>query len=192
MEIFHVQRIICTLLIKLCFYFFSGKSQGKKSAFRPAYSQLIDIRALVGHRTPFVCLTATATKKAIGEIIKSLSLSCSAIIIPPVKENVYYAVIDCVGGPKDLDGFQCICDMLKARGVNCGRCLIFFRRIKYLIEVYDFFADQIDEREHEQLFNMYHLSTPDKVKKCIRHSCGHAKGSTRVIMCSTSFSMGMK
>ncbi len=42
--------------------------------FRPSYQQIEDFRKYIGYQTPCMALTATATEKVLGEIIKKLNL----------------------------------------------------------------------------------------------------------------------
>lgn len=78
---------------------FSGSKQvtrkGTKPAFRPAYGKLSNLRAVVGHTVPVICLTATATLATIEKIKINLGLSLDipTINIPPCKENIKYIVL---------------------------------------------------------------------------------------------------
>ena len=45
--------------------------------------------------------------------------------------------------------------------------------------------------EHNRLFGMFHLKTDDEVKENIYTNYQNELGNTRLVLCSTSFSMGL-
>lgn len=53
----------------------------------------------------------------------------------------------------------------------------------------DFDDSSINDRT--RLFDMYHLKTDEEVKESIAMSYQNPDGHTRVVLCSTSFSMGL-
>ena len=81
--------------------------------------------------------------------------------------------------------------------------IIFFRKIDHISDVYEHLETSlgslayVDYRQggpnddSNRLFDMYHLKTDEVVKESIAASCQDPNGITRVVLCSTSSSMGL-
>ena len=157
-------------------------------AFRPLYGKLGDLRSLLGH-TPVICLTATATIDQQHHIMKLLGMDNPVIIkSPPIKKNITYHVIPV---ETDIDdNFSWLRDYLLKQTYSAPRILIFFRRVKHLSDVYEFLCDVLP-RDLHVLFQMYYMKTEETVKKNILNSFMDTNGHVRIVLCSTSFSMGL-
>ena len=81
--------------------------------------------------------------------------------------------------------------------------LIFFRKIDHISDVFEHLATSLGEKayinftpdgpndDRNRLFDMYHLKTDEEVKETVAASYQSPEGVTRVVLCSTSFSMGL-
>ena len=75
-------------------YGYNRKTRSGKivRAFRPAYSKLRELRAILGD-TPVVAMTATLTTNGQKELKEKLNLGdCFTIVLPPKKDNITYYV----------------------------------------------------------------------------------------------------
>ena len=186
------------------FIFCSGKGDKtrKIAPFRPCYGQLGELRSLVEKKIPVIAMTATATQQTRDIIMKDLCMAnCTQIIVNPNKENVKYSV---ESGCKEIcDNFKWLLELLAANGNDCPRIIVFFRQIKHIVEVFEFLqtnlgdAQYVQNEEHHlngywnRLFAMFHLTTSEKIKHAICDSFRDTNGLIRVVLCSTSFSMGL-
>lgn len=185
-------------------YFFSGKtSKSKQTAYRPCYGRLGELRSLAGSAVPVVALTATATKDTRQTIIKDLCMdNCFELLVDPNKTNIKYWVQEIVDD-NICRNFDWLVTLLRSRGINTPRMIIFFRQIKHISEVYEHLETSLGQDayvnfnprgpndDRNRLFDMFHLKTDEVVKESICDSYQDPKGSTRVVLCSTSFSMGL-
>ena len=192
------------LLIFYFLYVFSGKaSKSKKSPYRPCYGRLGELRSLAGPTVPVVALTATATKETRQTIVKDLCMdNCCEILVDPNKKNIKYWVQE-VTDDSISRNFEWLVTLLRTCGRTSPRMIVFFRQIKHISEVYEHLetslgdAAYVDYNENgpnddrNRLFDMFHLKTDDIVKESICESYQDPNGSTRVVLCSTSFSMGL-
>ena len=186
------------------FSIFSGKaSKSKKTAYRPCYGRLGELRSLAGPAVPVVALTATATKETRQTIIKDLCMdNCFEILVDPNKKNIKYWVQE-VTDDNISRNFEWLVTLLRTRGRTTPRMIIFFRQIKHISEVYEHLETSLGNAayvdfnhsgpndDRNRLFDMFHLKTDDIVKESICDSYHDPNGSTRVVLCSTSFSMGL-
>ena len=192
-------------------FIYSGKSEGKRktsslsgSPFRPQYGELGQLRSLIARSIPVVALTATATEETRNIILKDLCMkNAEQIIINPNKPNVKYSVE--VTNEKDVcNNFRWLLDILSSEGVACPRIIIFFRQIKYIAEVFGHLQANLKEKQYAEnqttcsgngywnrLFGMFHSATSEKIKRSICQSFQDEKGTVRIVLCSTSFSMGL-
>ncbi|CAG2190513.1 unnamed protein product [Mytilus edulis] len=175
----------------------------KKLAYRPCYGRLDEIRSLVGGHVPVVALTATATEETKAVIKKQLCMdNCSEIMVNPDKKNVTYWVHNL---PSDdiCTNFRWLVNLLRGYKQATSRMIIFFRQIKHMADVYEYLETSlkhdayIDFKEggpndnRNRLFDMFHMKTDDDVKDFICTSYMNPNGNIRVVLCSTSFSMGL-
>ena len=74
------------------------------------------------------------------------------------------------------------------------KCLVFFRQTKHINWAYEWLVAELNQRSleiTEKQVEMYHLSTDDPVKKQIVAEFMVPHSMLRVVLCSTSFSMGI-
>ena len=85
------------------------------------------------------------------------------------------------------------------KGTETPRMIIFFRKVEHMSTVYKHVvyelrnsgADKEQVEEKNRLIDMFHMKTTDCVKESICKSYHDQYGSLRVVLCTTSFSMGL-
>jgi superfamily II DNA helicase RecQ len=136
----------------------------------------------------------------ISSIKKDLGiLQCTDVIDDPNKTNISYHV-KTVAGSLEVN-FQWLIELIRRKGIETPRILIFFRQIKYMAELFEILETALGEAaslrldeatgEENRLFDMYHMKTDQDVKDSICDSYTDPSCCVRVMLCSTSFSMGM-
>ena len=174
----------------------------KKPAFRPHYNQLGELRSLVGPHVPVIALTATATQKTKETILKTLCMKdCEEIIVTPNKTNIKFWVYEMKSTTSE--NFDWLVSLLEKKAERTPRMLIFFRQIKHIAEVYEHLETTLGEKayvdfkeggpndDRNRLFAMFHLKTDEEVKENVCSNYQNQSGNIRVVLCSTSFSMGL-
>ena len=187
------------------FYIFNGKTteKTKTPAYRPYYGCLGEIRSLVGPKIPIVALTATASTNVTGNILKDLCMTEQVfkLVVDPNKDNIKYWVFETTRTRGDIGkDFDWLVDLLRREGTETPRMIIFFRKIDHIADVFEYletslgeaaFAKQSGNQMNERIFEMYQLKTDEEVKESISASYQDSEGSIRIVLCSTSFSMGL-
>ncbi len=128
----------------------------------------------------------------------------TVIVIPPKKDNILYYVLK-GGRPTDYEYHFCwLLHKLREEKTSTPRMLIFFRSLKHLNRAYEYLDTQLlsdghfiepgscetmDDRTH--LFEKYHMKTKDNVKQSICKLFADSNSHLRVVLCSSSFSMGL-
>lgn len=144
---------------------------------------------------PIVALTATASKDMVHKIKKGLQ--CLIVIGDPNKENIRYHVKVVNGGLKS--DFEWLVNLIRREGVDTPRMLLLFRHIRHMGELFEILVTSLGDQgyivdsngQHVRFFDMCHMKTDDDVKESICASYNDPEGDVRVVLCSTSFSMGM-
>ena len=185
--------------------FFSGKPcpLTKQRAFRPAYGKLGEIRSLASPNIPVIALTATASFDTMEIIKKDLCFSdCLEIIVSPNKLNIRYDIID-IKNDDVRENFEWLIQLLEKHGINTPRMIIFFRKVDHMSIVYKHVINCLGKMayhnyqengrndDRNRLIDMFHMKTSDVVKSSICKSYDDPAGHIRVVLCSTSFSMGL-
>ena len=196
-------------MLLITFHLFcSGKSdhKTKQPAYRPFYGQLGELRSLAGPSVPLVALTATASKATRELIMKDLCMNEQTfkLVVDPNKENIKYSVVNTNFSRADIaNDFDWLVELLKEKGKDAPWMIIFFRKIDHISDVYKHletvlgpsaYVDYQQEGPNDdrnRLFDMYHLKTDEAVKESVAASYQDPNGITRVVLCSTSFSMGL-
>ena len=145
-----------------------------------------------------IALTATASLETQAIIKKSLCMTDSLdVIISPNKPNIKYTVNSCDTGDVRIN-FAWLIQLLIEKGIETPRMIIFFRKVEYMSTVYKHVvyelrnSDAYKQRdENSRLIDMFHMKTTDSVKESICKSYQEQFGSLRVVLCTTSFSMGL-
>ena len=126
------------------------------------------------------------------------------VVVNPNKENIKYCVIDTFHSRADIcNDFDWLVKLLKEKGKDTPRMIIFFRKIDHISDVYEHLETSLGclayvnyrsdgpNDDRNRLFDMYHLKTDKEVKESVSASYQDPEGITRVVLCSTSFSMGL-
>ena len=170
------------------------------------YGCLGELRSLAGPNVPVVALTATASLETRKMIMKDLCMADKSfqLVVDPNKTNIKYWVFETGRGREDIcDDFDWLVDLIKRKGKETPRMLVFFRKIDHISDVFEHLATSLGEQayvnftpegpndDRNRLFDMYHLKTDEEVKETVSASYQDPEGVTRVVLCSTSFSMGL-
>lgn len=119
------------------------------------------------------------------------------VYIPPHKPNIKYSVLVTKKSPSDL--FAWLVKAIKEKMSGIDKMLIFFRQIKHLNDAFEIVDEALGNSNvlHPtaevpvRICESYHMSTDESVKEAILKEFPDSLGDVRVVMCSTSFSMGM-
>ena len=134
-------------------YFSSGKPDAvsKKAAYRPMYGCLGELRSLAGPNVPVVALTATASLETRKMIMKDLCMTDSAyqLVVDPNKENIKYWVLETGRGRDDIcEEFDWLVDLIRRKGKDTPRMLVFFRKIDHISDVFEDLATTLGEQAY--------------------------------------------
>lgn len=167
--------------------------------FRPAYSRLAELRALVPSCTPVMACTATATKKDKAEVIENLEMrGCVEISVSPDRPNIFYEVKRRISLESDLDHVLC---SLRSNGVNAPRVLIYCQSLSMCSDLFAHFNFELGEdsfyppgsahvSEH-RLYGMYHSGTTQHNKDVVLKSLLQPNGIVRVVFATVALGMGV-
>ena len=182
-------------------FIYSGKTSEKTKtpAYRPYYGCLGEVRSLAGPKIPVVALTATASSNVTGIILKDLCMTEQVfkLVVDPNKENIKYWMLETTRTRGDIGkDFDWLVDLLRREGTDTPRIIVFFRKIDHIADVFEHLETSLGEaafakHSNERIFEMFHLKTDEEVKESISASYQDVDGSIRVVLCSTSFSMGL-
>lgn len=171
----------------------------KHAAFRVWFSRLHEFRSLLP-RTPFIALTATATKDTRDTIFEVLLMDGSHIVHEkPNKENIAY-VVQYMGKNASLaEYFSWIADEVKDCGSAATRTIIYTQTIKQCAVVCStlmtLLGDKIyssEERDPKTvLLEMLHSCTPQSNKDHILASFQSDQGPICVLVATIAFGMGI-
>ena len=114
--------------------------------FRPSFSRLAELRALVPLGTPFMACTATATRSVKQEVIESLEMKgCEIVTASPDRPNIYYAV-----QPRtdvDID-FLPIVSTLRSETIRAARVLVYCQSLDMCSELYAHFHHELGDASY--------------------------------------------
>ena len=174
-----------------------------RGAFRGAYGKLGELRSLAGPDVPVVALTATASFETMETIKRDLCFdACMEVIVSPNKPNIRYHVIDIKCNDVRYN-FQWLAELLEKDGINTPRMIVFFRKVEHMSTVFKHLISTLGKKayinyieggqndDRNRLIDMFHMKTSDVVKSSICQSYEDPAGHIRVVLCSTSFSMGL-
>ena len=171
----------------------------KKPAFRPEYGKLGELRSLAGPSIPVIALTATASLETQGIVKNILCMTESEdVIVSPNKPNIKY-VVHAFDTDDVRANFTWLVQLLREKGADTPRMIIFFRKIEHMSTVYKHvifelrqtFTDAEKPGKNNRFVDMFHMKTTDSVKEAICRSYHEDSGTLRVVLCTTSFSMGL-
>lgn len=72
---------------------------------------------------------------------------------------------------------------------TCICIMFYFHRLKHVGALYSYVSGMLGANAH--LIQMYHRSTPDSIQQDILTAFKDSSSTLRVVICSSSFSMGM-
>ena len=120
----------------------------------------------------------------------------------PNKLNIKYDVFDIISDDTRAN-FKWLIHLLEKHGVNTPRMIIFFRKVEHMSVVYKHVINTLGPKayinyqndgandDRNRLIDMFHMKTTDVVKSSICKSYEDPAGYIRVVLCTTSFSMGL-
>ena len=172
----------------------------------PFYGSLGELRSLAGPTVPVVALTATASEQVKEMILSDLGMNDKVfqLWVDPNKNNIKYWVFETTRPRGDIAlDFNWLVSLLRKEGAKTPRMIIFFRKIDHIADVFEHLETSLGRAayanydpnktndDRNRLFDMYHLKTDEEVKESIAASYQSHDEHTRVVLCSTSFSMGL-
>ena len=178
------------------YFIYRGHGDGLQDAFRQEYSRLAELRSILKRNTPFVALTATATKSVRGLIIKELAMEdCIELVTIPNKPNIRFSVA-AIDSDDLSSSFQWLINELRTKKLNTQKVLVFCRKKSHLKDLYEVFHEELgpdsyvlpsgeepmDDRT--RLFAMYHKKTSDITKEVVEKELWKVNGELRGGFCT--------
>lgn len=155
--------------------------------FRAAYGKIGNLRGFV--RCPVLCLTATAGKKTIREILKSLYMRDVMLVkISPDKPNSKFIVKKSSGDIEE--DFLWVLNQLRGKMLECPRTIIYCKTIANCGELYSMFVQELDNA-FSGMFAMFHSKTPSDIQKTVLTSLADPHGQIRVVLATSALGMGV-
>ena len=168
----------------------------RSSDFRPSFSRLHELRALVSSGVPMMALTATVTYE---DIIDRLDMQgCAIISASPNRPNIFYSVHQRTSLENDLVP---IIDDVRENGIKAGRVIIYCRSLNMCADLYAHFLYTLGGNSYyphgapalceNRLFAMFHSSTPKHNKDVVLKSMTEEAGIVRIVFATTALGMGV-
>ena len=101
------------------------------------------------------------------------------------------------------ENFEWLVKLLDMKGIDTPRIIVFFRRVEHMSVVFKHVINTLGRKayvnykedgpndDRNRLIDMFHMKTSDIVKSSICQSYADPCGHIRVVLCTTSFSMGL-
>ena len=173
-----------------------GTGEKGKAAFRQAFGRLKDLRSFLGNK-PTLALTATADKAMRQRLCKLLVFKKhSEIIISPNKENIRFSSVECDNKLHCLDWLVAL---IREQKAEAPQTIIFCHTVSDIVIVLSTLLMKLGNDAYLEgdgpfsdrcLLSVYYSATPDSAKTRVTNSFT-GRGSARVVIASTSLSMGM-
>lgn len=171
----------------------------RSKEFRPAYSRLAELRAIVPSGTPFTACTATATKSDKVEVLESLEMrGCVEVSASPDRPNIFYAVMPRTTVEGDLDE---LLSALRKNTITTPRVIVYCPTRKEVAELYAHFHFDLGESSYHppgaphlcenRIIGMFHSDTPQNNKDVILQSLLNPEGVVRVVFGTVALGMGV-
>ena len=141
-----------------------------------------------------MALTATAVKQTRDIIFKTLGMKNPIIIAAsPNRDNICYSVKFLSKNTPLVSHFLWLLNALKQNEKHTDRVIIYCQTIRQCHKLYSIIFDNLDGElsDHNQLIEMLHSNTPERVKNRIIESMSNVDGLVRVLVCTISFGMGV-
>lgn len=174
---------------------FSYRSQ----SFRPAYSRLNELRALVPPGVPMIAATATVTKAVRDDVITKLEMQgCKLVYTSPNRPNIYYEVRPRTDIETD---FAPLVSDLQCNFNKAKRVIVYCRSYNMCADLYEHFLFSLGDScyypsgaphvSDNRLIAMYHANTPSHNKDVIFHSMQKPDGVVRIVFATVALGMGI-
>ena len=156
----------------------------RSGSFRPEYSRVGEIRALLPAGTPMLAATATV-KKAIRQDIcrKLVIVTCKLVCASPDQPNIYYEVVRCTDMEQDM--YPLVEELHKNKN-QMQRVIVYCRSLNMCSSMYFYFLTSLEAESYyppgateisdNRLFGMFHTQTPEHNKDVILTSMQSADG----------------
>lgn len=175
-----------------------GPTSRKKEPFRKWCGMVGELRSFV--KAPMIALTATASRTTRGLLVQCLGLTnCVDVVLSPDRPNVRLSVARVT-----TDFAETFCSLvheLRAKNVECERCLVYCRSIKacstlyatlhHALGSYAYWPDGCERISANRLIHMYHSETHDDNKKVVLESLRDPQGKCRVVLSTSALGMGV-
>eukprot|EP00794_Sanderia_malayensis_P001713 gene1712-1911_t len=170
-----------------------------KKAFRDSFAKLNSLRTVLP-KCPVLALTATANSLTEKKIVKSLGMKKFSLIrVSPNRLNIRLSVVKFAKlDPKLLSW---IMDGLKKESGAYQKTIIYCQSVENVAKVFVYFKEELgddvyDSSKQEKsidtlLLGMYHRKTLDKHKERVLADLSNPRGSCRIVVATTSLSMGV-
>eukprot|EP00794_Sanderia_malayensis_P004128 gene4126-4682_t len=170
-----------------------------KKAFRDSFAKLSSLRTVLP-KCPVLALTATANSLTEKKIVKSLGMTKFSLIrVSPNRLNIRLSVVKFAKlDPKLLSW---IVEGLKKESGAYQKTIIYCQSVENVAKVFVYFKEELgddvyDSSKREKsidtlLLGMYHRKTLDKHKERVLADLSNPRGSCRIVVATTSLSMGV-
>ena len=155
------------------------------------------MRSFLG-QVPVLCLTATADKGMRKRLVNYLALQRPhKVIMSPNKDNIRFSVQQ---EDKDLYCLNWVVKMVEEEKENCPYSIIFCQTVNDIFIVLSFLLTKLGQNAYTSgeapiaercLISVYYSVTPQKLKERVRSSFENGTGSARIVIATTSLSMGI-
>lgn len=171
----------------------------RSKEFRPTYSRLHEIRALIPREVPFVACSATVTPSIRQECIEKLDMcGCELVSFSPDRPNIFYKVIRQSDIESDLGP---LLSTLQVQLINTPRVIVYTRSLNSCADLFatfqqvmgskQYYPDGAAEISDNRLFGMFHANTTQHNKEVILNSLSHPDGVVRVVFATVALGMGV-
>jgi len=152
------------------------------------------LRSILPEGTPFVALTATATKEMQTEIIKKLNMvpeETRTISVLPDRTNITYIVKKTT---KNFSELQWLLDDVRQNGRDAKKTIIYCRNISSGASLFQHFFLELSESVKDldtRHIAMFHRSTADLNKAHVLTEFPQPGSNLRIVFATIAFGMGV-
>ena len=150
-------------------------------------------------RTPFMALTATATKSDKAEVLSSLEMrGCIEVSASPDRPNIFYQVRRRTRLEDDLEQ---VLTSLRTENITAPRVLVYCRSLDMCSDLFAHYQYELGEGSYYppgsphlseyRLFGMFHADTSHQNKDVILQSLLYPDGVVRVVFATVALGMGV-
>ncbi|XP_066924616.1 probable ATP-dependent DNA helicase RecS [Clytia hemisphaerica] len=178
-----------------------GYADFKKKVFRNHYSNLVQLRTLLGDNISFALFTATASRLMELKIFESLGLTpydFTRVLLDPDRKNIYYQV-QMVPKVSLSIIFAFVIEDFVNNGDSSKRRLIYCQTRKRCALLFNMFTLNLGQNLYSgavpdprlRRVDMFHGGTPDSLKSHILDQVTKQDTHLRVVSCTIAFGMGV-